>query len=43
MNAGIAEALSRGAEHVMLLNNDTVVEPGFLEPLVDALELGEDA
>ena len=42
MNAGIAEALSRGAEHVMLLNNDTIVESGFLEPLVDALELGED-
>ncbi len=42
MNTGIAEALSRGAEHVMLLNNDTVVEPGFLEPLVEALERGED-
>lgn len=42
MNAGIAEALSRGAGYVMLLNNDTVVEPGFLEPLADALERGED-
>jgi hypothetical protein len=42
MNTGIAEALARGAEHVMLLNNDTVVEPGFLEPLVEVLEHGED-
>lgn len=41
MNVGIAEALSRGAELVMLLNNDTEVEPGFLEPLVDALEPDE--
>jgi GT2 family glycosyltransferase len=41
MNVGVAEALSRGAELVMLLNNDTVVEPGFLEPLVDALEPDE--
>jgi GT2 family glycosyltransferase len=37
MNAGIAAARSDGASHVMLLNNDTVVEPGFLEPLVAAL------
>jgi GT2 family glycosyltransferase len=36
-NRGIAHALSRGAEYIMLLNNDTVVDPGFLEPLVDAL------
>ena len=43
MNVGIAEALSRGAGPVMLLNNDTVVEPGFLEPLVDALESRSDA
>jgi GT2 family glycosyltransferase len=37
MNTGIAAARSDGASHVMLLNNDTVVEPGFLEPLVAAL------
>ena len=42
MNVGIAAALSRGAEMVMLLNNDTEAEPGFLEPLVDALETGGD-
>jgi GT2 family glycosyltransferase len=43
MNAGIEAALARGADHVMLLNNDTVVEPGFLEPLVEALEFDEPA
>ena len=42
MNVGIAAALSCGAEMVMLLNNDTEVEPGFLEPLADALEAGGD-
>jgi GT2 family glycosyltransferase len=43
MNVGIAEALSRGAEMVMLLNNDTVVEPGFVEPLVAALQADDRA
>ncbi len=43
MNAGIEAALARRADHVMLLNNDTVVEPDFLEPLVEALELDEPA
>ncbi len=33
---GIRVALEEGAEHVLLLNNDATVEPGFLEPLVDA-------
>jgi len=33
-NAGIRHALDRGADMVLLLNNDTEVEPGFLEPLV---------
>ena len=32
-NLGIQRALHLGADHVVLLNNDTVVEPGFLEPL----------
>ncbi len=32
-NLGIRRALGSGAEQVVLLNNDTVVEPGFLEPL----------
>jgi len=36
VNAGVAEALSAGADLVLLLNNDAVAEPGFLEPLADA-------
>jgi GT2 family glycosyltransferase len=37
-NAGIRLALERGAEGVLLLNNDTRVAPDFLLPLVSALE-----
>lgn len=37
-NRGMERALADGADHVMLLNNDTVVEPGFVEPLLDAAE-----
>ena len=40
VNAGIEAALERGAQAVLLLNNDMVVEPGFLGPLVEALEPG---
>jgi GT2 family glycosyltransferase len=36
VNAGIEAAIGRGADAVLLLNNDMVVEPGFLEPLVAA-------
>jgi GT2 family glycosyltransferase len=36
-NAALKLALSEGADQVLLLNNDTVVDPGFLEPLVRAL------
>ena len=39
-NIGIEYALRLGAEHILLLNNDTVVAPDFLEPLVEAM--GED-
>jgi GT2 family glycosyltransferase len=35
-NVGIAYALEQGAEFVLLLNNDTVVEPDFLGSLLDA-------
>lgn len=35
-NAGIERALERGADHVVLLNNDTEVDPDFLEPMVEA-------
>jgi GT2 family glycosyltransferase len=37
MNAGIRRALASGASHVLTLNNDVVVEPGFLRPLLEAL------
>jgi GT2 family glycosyltransferase len=36
VNAGIRTALERGADGVVLLNNDMAVEPGFVEPLVAA-------
>ncbi len=37
MNAGAHTAFAEGADAVVLLNNDMEVEPGFLEPLVEAL------
>lgn len=37
-NVGIRYALERGADHVLLLNNDTVVAPDFLRLLVQAIE-----
>src|SRR5262249_18654225 len=37
-NAGIAHALERGADYVALLNNDTYVEPDWLNPLVSVGE-----
>ncbi|HXE75800.1 MAG TPA: glycosyltransferase family 2 protein [Candidatus Xenobia bacterium] len=37
-NAGLRRALELGADYLCLLNNDVVVEPDFLEPLVAAME-----
>ena len=37
-NVGIAYALNDGADYVLLLNNDTVVDPDFLTALVTAAE-----
>ena len=36
-NAGIREALTRGADMVLLLNNDTVVDPDFLTHMVERM------
>jgi GT2 family glycosyltransferase len=38
MNVGIRCALERGADAVLTLNNDMVVDEAFVEPLVAALE-----
>ncbi|MBE0481634.1 MAG: glycosyltransferase family 2 protein, partial [Dehalococcoidia bacterium] len=40
-NIGIRDALSRGADYVLLLNNDTTVAPDFLSIMVDAAEKDE--
>jgi GT2 family glycosyltransferase len=37
-NVGIERAREKGADYVLLLNNDTVVESDFLAPLVEAAE-----
>jgi GT2 family glycosyltransferase len=43
VNSGIARARELGAEHFVLLNNDTEVEPGFVDPLVEAAATGRVA
>jgi len=42
-NVGISHALDAGADHVFLLNTDTVVDRDFLWPLVDVLDHQEGA
>lgn len=37
-NVGISYALDTGTDYVLLLNDDTIVEPDFLEPLVETME-----
>jgi hypothetical protein len=37
-NIGIKYALENNTDYIMLLNNDTVVNEGFVEPLVDTVE-----
>lgn len=37
-NVGISYALDTGADYVLLLNDDTIVQPDFLTPLVDTME-----
>jgi GT2 family glycosyltransferase len=42
-NAGIRRALELGAEYVLILNNDTEVDPGFIRVLVDEAARRPDA
>jgi len=37
-NVGIRRALERGADYIMLLNNDTVAAPDMLDVMVEAME-----
>ncbi len=37
-NAGFRQAVAEGAAYVVFLNNDTVVDSGFLEPLLEVLD-----
>ncbi|MBK7630774.1 MAG: glycosyltransferase family 2 protein [Ignavibacteriales bacterium] len=37
-NLGIKYALDCGADYLLLLNNDTIVEPNFLNPLLKVFE-----
>ena len=37
-NIGIDISIKNKSDYICLLNNDTIVEPGFLEPLVEAME-----
>jgi GT2 family glycosyltransferase len=41
-NVGIRYALAHGADVIAILNNDVVIESGFLEPLLDALRSRPD-
>ncbi|MEY3643864.1 MAG: hypothetical protein RLZZ207_558, partial [Bacteroidota bacterium] len=41
-NLGIQWALDHSFDQVLLLNNDTLVEPDFLDPLVSFLEQNPD-
>lgn len=42
-NRGIRRALSKGADFVMLLNNDTRVQPDWLDVLIDVAERKSEA
>ena len=41
-NVGIRDAIRRGIDYVLLLNNDTIVAPDFLTRLVDVAESEEN-
>ena len=42
VNVGIRDALGKGADYVLLLNNDTIVETDFLTNLVNTAEADSD-
>ena len=42
-NIGIRQALRKGAKYILILNNDTVVSPDFLDILIDAGKENPDA
>jgi GT2 family glycosyltransferase len=37
-NLGVRHALANGADYVLILNNDVIVNPGFLQPMVSEAE-----
>lgn len=41
-NVGIKRALEIGAEYLLILNNDTVVEKNFLQPLIEAFKCNKN-
>lgn len=40
-NVGIKHAINTGADYVLIINNDTIVDPDFLEPMVKLCEEDE--
>lgn len=42
-NVGFSHALRNGAEYILMLNNDTVVDPAMLDHLLDAARSDSDA
>lgn len=41
-NIGMKQAASDGADFILILNNDTIVTPTFLKPMVEAAQQEED-
>ena len=42
-NLGMAYGAGQGCDYLVMLNNDTVCDPGFLEPLVETASTGKRA
>lgn len=41
-NLGAKDALEAGADYLLMLNNDTIVDPNFLNPMIDLAERKEN-